>query len=208
MNNNGKTDENLIKYINNMNEIKRRVNVLQYITSTEKFLGEDDRDYEVACINLRKILELISFSSLVANVAEYSKIHQKYATHWRAKTILTEIEKINPDFYPKPVTLKDVDSKGIKHLVDIEDGFLTRDEFIALYDKCSEVLHSWNPFDPRPRVLHFGYSVSQWVQRIQRLLGMHYISFVSDKGVWVINMSDPRDGKVHGFQTEEVEQVL
>lgn len=208
MNENSQVDENLKKYINNMNEIKRRVGVIQFIINSEKLLGSEDLDYEVVCINLRKILELISFSSLVANEVDYSKIHKKYASHWNAKKILAEIEKINPKFFPKPVILKEIDSKGVKHLADVEEGFLTREEFVALYNKCSEVLHTWNPFDPRPRVLHFGYSVSEWVQRIQQLLKMHYISFVSGKGVWVIIMSDPRDEKVHGFQTEEVEQTL
>jgi hypothetical protein len=189
--------EALKLYLGNMEEIKARLAVIDKITGGNLTLNREDFDYELACIHLRKSLELISYSSIVANKDEYARIHEKYASHWRAKDILNKIEKLNPDFYPRPVYLKGVSETGVKQLDYVADGFLTKDEFEALYDRCSDVLHVWNPYDPRPRQVHFGYPVAQWVEHIRKLLSFHVVSLIDGSG-WAITLTDT-NGKAHGY---------
>lgn len=189
--------ETIKLYLANMEDIKSRLAVVDRLTEGNLTLHRDDFDYEIACIHLRKTLELIAYSSIIANKDDYSRVHSKFSSHYRAKFILTEVEKINADFYPKPVYLESMSETGVKHLAFVTDGFLTRDEFEALYDRCSDVLHVWNPYNPRPRQVHFGYPVGQWVEHIRKLLSFHSAS-LSDGSGWAIVLSD-HDGKAHGY---------
>ena len=44
----------------------------------------------------------------------------------------------------------------MKHLDRVEDGYLTPNEFVDLYDTCNKVLHVWNPFSPDVSHVNFG----------------------------------------------------
>ena len=50
----------------------------------------------------------------------------------------------------------------------LKDGYLTRDDFAFLYDACSAVLHSRNPFSARTAV-KINYDFPVWVERIRSL---------------------------------------
>src|ERR1700731_738919 len=65
--------------------------------------GFEAIDKELVFLQLRKILELLAFASLTANREKYAAAHKKFATFWRAKDMLQDLEKVNPDFYPRPV---------------------------------------------------------------------------------------------------------
>ena len=72
----------LTKYCECMEEIKQRITIVESFIGGVT-LGQNTYDYEVVSLNLRKILELIAFSSLVANKEAYSKAHKEYLHHWR-----------------------------------------------------------------------------------------------------------------------------
>jgi len=95
-----------------------------------------------------------------------------------------------------------LDTGQVKHLIDVTDGYLTRDEFVFLYDTCSEVLHTWNPYRVGPRVVNTQRPLAEWVGRIKKLLDLHCVRFIGDPKVWVVQMQHPGDGKVHAFQGE------
>lgn len=86
-----------------MNEVKKRTvaitNMLRGLTTT----SYKATNIEFMCLQIRKILELISMGSLVLNKEEFEAIGQKYAQYWNARLILQDIERLNPDFYPIPV---------------------------------------------------------------------------------------------------------
>jgi hypothetical protein len=84
-------------------------------------------------------------------------------------------------------------------LEPLTDGYLTRQEFVDLYDTCNKVLHVWNPFSPDARHIDFGRTVAEWVQRIQRLLALHLMHVAGSENVWLIQMASPEDGRVHAF---------
>jgi hypothetical protein len=181
-----------------MEDVKRRLAVVQAIVSGQSPLGRDDFDGEVVCLQLRKSLELIAFASLSAHKDAYAQAHDDFSTHWNAKRLLSKLEKIHPDFYPKPVTVAQTDARGVRQFADVAEGFLTRDEFVFLYDKCSEAMHTWNPFRTDPRVVNFERSISEWVARIQRLLTVHWVRLIGTTDVLLVQMHEP-DGKVHAY---------
>lgn len=197
-----------VMYCNCMEEVKSRVGVILGVVEGRVTIGREDFDAELVCVQLRKILELIAFASLTANKERYAEAHADFQSHWNAKRLLANLERLHPHFYPKPVQFDRQEEKGIKHFADVTEGYLTRDEFVTLYQKCSEVLHARNPFRSDPRVINFGRSIKEWVGRIQKLLAVHYMRLAGSEKLWVVFMQHPEDGKVHALTSEPVDAAI
>ena len=189
-------------YCNSMEDVKRRLTIVLSVVERVVSLGHQDFDAELVCVQLRKVLELIALASLSANKDKYSEVYKNFESHWHAERIIEALNKIHPEFYPKPVESASKDEIGNKQLTQLMEGFLSKDEFIMLYKKCSEVLHSRNPFRSDSLVIDFGYSIRDWVSRIQKLLKLHYISPAGSDDIWLVQMQHPEDGKVHLFMAE------
>lgn len=194
-----------VQYCNCMEEVKLRIAMVLAVLEGKQTIGREDFDAELVCVHLRKSLELIAFASLTANKEQYATVYKDFESHWNAKRLLANLEKLHPPFYPRPVQLTGQDEKGVKHLADVTDGYLTRGEFIFLYQKCSEVLHARNPFRSDSRTINFGCSIREWVVRIQRLLALHYMQLAGSEKIWVVIMQHPEDGKVHTLTSEPVD---
>jgi hypothetical protein len=191
-----------------MQEVKLRINLVRSVVDGSVTTGREDFDGELVFVHLRKTLELVAFASLSANKAKYSVAHENFATHWNAKRMLSSLEKINPDFFPIPVQEASPKKDGVRHFELLSEGFLTKNEFVVLYDKCGEILHARNPFTARDSVIQLGYSVSDWGLRIQRLLSLHRVHLVDSPNIWLVSMKDPSDGKVHAYIAEPSEAEL
>ncbi len=63
-------------------------------------------------------------------------------------------------------------------------GFLTRDDFVFLYDAASKMLHARNPFSAQTSV-EIKYEIPVWVERIRSLVRIHWMHFVDDRR-WII----------------------
>ena len=194
----------MIKYCECMEDIKRRVALIKRFITDGSTFGREDFDYELVSLRLRKILELIAFSSLVANKQKYSQAYKEYHNHWKSNLLLNNIEKLNSDFYPKPVNQPVEDNNGVKHFGDFEKQYLTRDDFTKLMNLCSEVLHAWNPYTQKSRLINFEKSILEWLNLIQALLNMHFIRLADTKDVMLVVMSD-ENGKVHAYYGADVE---
>lgn len=162
-------------------------------------LGSERFDYECISLQLRKILELIAFGSLCANRDAYAAVHSHFDEHWKAVKLLESLRAVHVDFFPKPMKFGKPPRPDVRHLDYAEDGFLTEAEFATLYDKCSQVIHTWNPFSKRERKIEFGRSVSQWTDRIEALVQLHSMRLVDTEEIWLVRLHDPSDGKVHAL---------
>jgi hypothetical protein len=192
-------------YCNHMQEIKSRSALVRSVLSGGKTLGSAFHDYEVFALNMRKILELIAYSSLIANKEKYAEAHEKFDRHYKAKCILQDMEKIHPEFYPVPADIQ-MKTNGIRLLQEAQNGSaMTKNDFVELYDKCSKVLHAWNPFDPAPRKVDFRLSPLQWIDKSKDLLNTHYVRLVDDAGYWLCEMQSAEDGKPHVYTLCPVE---
>lgn len=176
-------------YSNYMTELRSRIKVVTqvlagHIAEFPEFLGA-----EIMFLQLRKALELIAFASLAANKDAYSAAHKTFAKHWRAKAIRDEIEKLNPDFYPMALDAPKEIAQGRKHFSRPVDGFLTKEEFVSLYDLASGALHTHNPYAARDLAIQIEYTVPDWVARIQRLLTWHRVQLI-EGSVWIVKIPD------------------
>ncbi len=189
-----------IAYCGLMDDARRRIVLLRRIIRTTLPHGSETFDYECASLQLRKLLEAIAFGSLCANKAAYAKAHKGFERHSRTKDIVRLLEKINASFYPTPVRRGQPRPGVDHHLEPIERGYLTKSEFVQLYDTCNEVLHLWNPFRQDPRRIDFARHLTEWTDRIERLLTLHLMYPAGSNDVLVVELRSPVDGKAHAYR--------
>jgi len=180
-----------------MTDAKQRIGLVRQLDEGSITTTRTEFDLELACLSLRRVLELIAFSSLAANRAAYAKHHADFDKHWKAGKILDKLERINPEFFPVPVT-----GLGSGHLEPIPGPYLTRAEFSTLYDITSEVVHTWNPYKSGPRVIDLIRPVKEWAQLTWQLLSVHMLRVAESEKRLIVQMHHPEDGQVHVFVVE------
>jgi hypothetical protein len=186
------------KYAPLMQGVKLRIELIERLMQNKDSPPLVPR-FEFAALQFRKILELIAFGSLVANEKVYASTHVGFANEWNAKRLLVKVERLNPNFYPVPVRQVKCDLPGItfKHQ-KITSGFLTKDDFVAAYQKCSELIHTTNPYsngnneDFRERSNTF----ATWRNQIIKLLNLHELHLFDDPGMAVCSMNAGGTNKV------------
>jgi len=189
-----------------MEEVKRRTHAIHAILSQQHTTPYKATNIEFICLQIRKILELVAIASLVANKDEYARHHKKFAEHWRAKEILTSIEKINPRFYPVPTQqVIDVTTGKVTRVDPVKDGFLTRDEFPDVYNLCSEAIHAANPFGNTIDYAILEKQIPLWIGKLKTLLNHHQIQLLNEKQMLWVMMQANTDHRVHAFIFERVD---
>lgn len=194
--------ENPEKYLAVLVEIKRRVKVVGDIITADSRLRYRATSIETACLQIRKVLELIAFGSLIANVRIYSAQHRKFAEHWNAKLMLKDMTRVNPNFYPSPIIQKPSAISGI-HMdwIAREKDFLTKDDFLHAYEKCGGIMHASNPYGATTDFDAYQADLIQWRKKIINLLNAHTMELVEDDLIYLFQMSpDDQAPTYHEFQ--------
>lgn len=188
-------------YAQQMREIKRRIEVIDFFLFREGHALYLPTTIESVCLQFRKILELIAFSSLIANKERYTAAYANFSSHWNAELLLKDLRRINPKFYPQPIEERQSERPGIKtDATPITDGHLTEDDFVVIYKKCGGMLHAANPFGSKIGPHFFQKSFPSWRKKIIRLLNCHEVHFVEDTDIWIIHMQEDGDNEVHYYE--------
>lgn len=186
-----------LAYCRCMDQLSRRLRLIEAVVAGRVTTGDEAADAEFACLQVRKALEQLAYAALAASRERYSQALPQVEREWSAKRILKRVEKVHAHFYPLPVRPVRLGPNRV-HFDVLADGFLTRDEFVFLYDKCSEVIHDWNPFREGPRIIHLGRPIGEWAQRIETLLAFHRIRLVDQSDTLVVELRDA-SRKAHVF---------
>lgn len=184
-----------------MADIKGRLSLADKLCRGHEWTVPESFQGEAISLLIRKSLEQIAFATLVANREAYDAVHADGDSTWRATKLLQRIKIIHPAYFPKPL-LRPSTWKSPPTIENRESDYLTEDEFNFLYDACSEVLHTWNPFRKGPRQVNFERPVADWIQRIAALLDFHMVRLAGREDVWLVDMRAPHDGKVHAYLAE------
>ena len=190
--------EILDKYANCMEEIKRRTEVVYGLLQRELHVKYLQTTVESICLQIREILELIALASLVANKSEYEKHRKNFHRDWNAKGILGTLDKANPQFYPSPSEqVINPETGKVVEAKPITSGYLSRADYEALYDECSNMLHASNPFSvEQQKSQAFLAKTPEWMEKIRVLLNHHQVQLSDEKAqLWVV-MHGKDDGKV------------
>jgi hypothetical protein len=127
---------------------------------------------EAAALQLRKVLELIVFGSLVNNRQAIETISAAFA-----KKDADEARKLakrsNPKYWPKGLTNKDEPEA-------IRPDQLAEDEWGRAYGFASELLHVPNPYSSPIDYFALAPQLQQWFKRIIALLNHHQVELVEE----------------------------
>jgi hypothetical protein len=157
-------------------------NLMQEIKIRDNSIGELSRSlipaqivYESSYLQLRMICELIALACLVAHGDIPAVATKKMQKILEADQIIRRLSDIHPDFYPRPMQ----ESAGDTHkLLDVTDGFLTKENLIHLYTLAGGRLHRGPLKDARIKFNPNKVSLAQvqrWRNRIVKLLQHHWI---------------------------------
>ncbi len=190
--------EEIELYIKLMADVKMRIKFINQILSKRNTTGSNETDVEFCCLQLRKILELVSLGSLVMHKNEFEKQSEKYKSFWNSKRILEDIEKINPGFYPKPICIDlENSANGNTLIYDMKDGFLDRNQFTDVYNECSKILHADNPYGAKVDYEYYRKELKNWGERIIYLLKLHMIKLYKGDGFYLVYVYNTSDDNIH-----------
>lgn len=194
----------IVKYCNLMEEVKQRVAVIDGLGLV--VAAGDGPAIEQSYLQLRKILEIVAFGSLIYNRNVFAQTYRDFERCWNAKRLLKQLAKVNPGFYPRAVVQ---DAHGVGGAAPgwkpQTKDYLTQADFVALYNVAGGILHFPNPYNPKGQTdfRAAGSSVPLWRGKIVNLLSMHEIRLVNDPKLYTVQMKC-QDGKVHATTWEPV----
>ncbi|HLI17408.1 MAG TPA: hypothetical protein VKV22_03950 [Rhodanobacteraceae bacterium] len=193
------------KYASLMKEIKLRVQVVDHLASGGGNALFVPTTVECIYLQLRKVLELVAFGSLVANRVLYSKVHRNFAKHWNARLLVKDLHRVNPNYYPRAIReVTPEDPAQPVQFVDREDG-LSESEFVELYERCGRVLHADNPFGSKVDWEQYRQEITHWRQKLLNLLNSHTIRLVDEARFHLVHMKEPADEEVHWYEFQRVD---
>lgn len=193
------------KYAACMEEIKKRTLVVDAFLTGSRNALYLKTTVESIYLQFRKVLELIAMASMSAS-PEYMERYERFRHHYNGKRMLEDLERVNPRFYPQPSRqVVDTASGKVVEVVALESGFLTKDEYVELYDICGELLHAENPYGEEKQNIELRFQEAlEWKNKIVNLLNHHQVQLAnSGKQLWVL-MRANSDDKVHVWDFEAV----
>ena len=167
-----------------------------WIIKREKNIEDKKLELYQKCLIEIKSRILVIERNLSANKEIYSKEYKKFAQNYHAERILKDLERINPKFYPEPSKQIRIEGKeGISYKLEaINEGSLTKDEFVKVYEKCGSMLHAENPFGKKKEYIKIKEEFLEWLKKIKLLLSHHGIMLVDGKTIIIGLMKTEKNG--------------
>ena len=173
----------LAYYASIMSEIKNRAKVINSIYEKKVSTRYILTDIEFCALQLRKILELLLVSTLVANKKEYEKQSKSFDKNWSITKKLNEIKKINPDYFPIGMILSSAELPSYitnHQLIDINSKEVFKEkDFYTTYSFTSKYLHVQNPFKAErieSKAGVFFADLKEYLTNIMNLLRIHRVT--------------------------------
>lgn len=141
-------------YFNQMVEVKRRFVAIDRILGAKKGKSRtlsEDTDNEFMWLQIRKIIELVTYSAIASDLERYSALRAqtngRVEDDQKATKILNRLSGINPKFMPAPLGNMVQQRDGSKHFEGLEEAKqATLNRFTDLFNEASEHLHTPNPY--------------------------------------------------------------
>ena len=152
-------DDDMLQYSGLMEEIKLKVEAIQRLMEIPGIINQTR--VESVCLQLRMVLELIIFGSLVSNKDSWRKSQAELRKAWNIKKIMKDLRAIHSKYYPEPK--------------DKVGDFLTEDRLVTVYDQLNKIIHAENPLGTGINLRHYMESVPQWLKWIIGLLTDHKV---------------------------------
>ena len=183
-----------------MSEMKRRIRLAEEVIAQYPEMGRSkmtDHEgfcFESVCLQIRKILELVAFSGMIANGLDYSQKNQDFLAHEKASKIVKNLDRLNKSWFPEHVAIH---LAGGQIFVEPTASAFNRDLWIEVYDKMGEILHIHNPFAGPPKI-HMKKSIPDTLAIIKRHMQAHRVLLAADRA-YVCKLGS-RTGRVDVFE--------
>lgn len=196
-----------------MEEFKERLGALNFILYHVEQDSIPRRILEeLGYLQLRMMCELTAIGCLVAHgdIAGASGLKGEYA----ADKIMNALERLHPDFFPKPVRVGVVktldDGRRHLHFTTVTEGVLNKDALISLYRKCGDALHvgslnklgsSKTAADKIPYIIEQG-------QKLATTLNHHSLVLLGGRTVYIcVLRSEDQGGRVQTVISQAIDEV-
>ena len=180
-------------YINQVSEVLARLDACEsflanYRTTKSIYYAE------AGILQIRKSLECLAYASVAPNKTAYSEFREKaekqndFTKDFHAGKIIKMLSKINPNFFPKPVSTPKSVSPGNWHFERREDDSLTKKQFESFYDRLGKFLHADNPWGNDKGLVNILNEIPAIITSTRLLLSWHFtvIRTPDFNGLWVI----------------------
>ena len=183
----------IAQYCDLMEEVKSRVEAINQLMVMPGITIRTR--VESICLQLRMLLELIVFSSLVSNKDVWQRSQKELRSSQDISKKVRELTRLHPNFYPSPVDL-DGSNPG-QEPVHRTEGFLSEDGLIEVYGRLGNILHAENPLGKETDYRFFIDSVPVWVSEIMNLLECHRVYlYHRPEEFYLIKMFGDVDGEL------------
>ena len=150
---------------------------------------------ESICLQLRMLLELIVFSSLVSNKDVWRRSKKELESSQDISKKLRELKRLHPNFYPRPLDLETTASSG--EPADRTGGFLSEDRLMEVYGRLGNILHAKNPMGKESDYRYFIDAVPGWLTEVMNLLECHKVYlYHRPEEFYLIKMFGDVDGEL------------
>jgi hypothetical protein len=179
------------KYLECMEEVKRRTVIVRDVL-TPHWNSEPVSvpNVELACLQLRKMYELVAFASLAAQKPRYQEIRKRFEKDWRLPDIIRTIDRINPGFLP--VAFSDINGQIVEH----EEQRFTPEQFIRWHAEFGSILHAFNPYRPTPNYAEICRTCEMHFERFVKTMNRHKVNVVKDEVFYLVTMQAAHDGSI------------
>ena len=167
------------QYSNLMEDIKLKMEAIQRLMEMPGIINQTR--VETACLQLRMVLELVVFGSLISNKDAWQNSEDELRREWNIKKIMGNLRGIHRRYYPEP--------KGKPR------EFLTEDRLVTVYDKLNKIIHAENPLGAQVDLRSYMESIPNWLKWTQNLLLEHKVFLYHHPNVfyWVRMFGGPDD---------------
>ena len=181
------------QYCDLMEQVKSRIEAIDQLM---EFPGITIQiRVESICLQLRMLLELIVFSSLVSNKDVWQRSQKELQSSRDIGKKLRELERIHPNFYPRPVEIQG--SNPGAEPGEREEGFLSESKLIEVYGRLGNILHAENPLGKETDYRYFIDEIPGWISQVQNLLECHKVYlYHHPEEFYLIKMFGDVDGEL------------
>jgi hypothetical protein len=180
-------------YRTHMAEAKLRLLAAEKIAqSSTPVSGLSSLDMEFCFLQIRRIIELITFSAMKREEERYGKFrkqqhlaepraHGNASKDWNAPDILKRLISLSPHALPIPLAKATLQDNGITHF-DRKQITLNHSRLIDIYEQCGGYMHGKNPLvddylslveSERTKYIKAPIEVNRHLEFLRKLLWLH-----------------------------------
>lgn len=184
-------------YTNLISAVNTRISTIKGVLGKEFSTGFEHTDMEFVSHQIIICLELIALGSLIPNEEEYNRQLFKFKSSMDVNGILDDLGLLNPNFYPSPLTPKIKGNFDSVNMEERKEGFLSKNEFVVVYNECQRFLHAEYPFnDGQDYELYFN-KLGKWVNLISGLMEVFTVKLLNPDIPTLLVHSDDETTESH-----------